>query len=51
MNEKRRGAMEEKETAKNNLAPTLTTRSKHIYMKTTQYRIGGKNVRSIDKSE
>ena len=41
VNEKRRGAVEEKETAKNNLAPTLTTRCKHIYMKTTQYRIRG----------
>ncbi|MDI6885650.1 MAG: ribbon-helix-helix domain-containing protein [archaeon] len=30
-NENRRGAVEEKETAKNNLAPALTTRCKHIY--------------------
>jgi Arc/MetJ-type ribon-helix-helix transcriptional regulator len=41
VNEKRRGAVEEKETAKNNFVPTLTTRCKHIYMKTTQYIIGG----------
>jgi hypothetical protein len=41
VNEKQRGAVEEKETAKKNLAPTLTTMCKHIYMKTTQYRIGG----------
>ena len=41
VNEKRRGAVEEKETAKKNLAPTLTTRCKHIYMKNILYRIGG----------
>ncbi|MEA2075496.1 MAG: ribbon-helix-helix domain-containing protein [Euryarchaeota archaeon] len=31
VNEKRRGAVEEKETAKNNLAPTLTTNVNRIY--------------------
>lgn len=38
-NEDRRGAVEEKETAKNNLAPALTTRCKHIY-ENHLYRIG-----------
>jgi hypothetical protein len=41
VDEKRRGAVEEKETAKDNLAPTLTIRCKHIYMKNTRYSIGG----------
>jgi len=40
-NEKRKGAIEEEETVKNNLAPTLTTSCKHIYMKNILYRIGG----------
>ena len=40
-NENRKGAVEEKETAEKNLAPTLTARCKHIYMKNILYRIGG----------
>lgn len=34
-NEKRTGAVEEKETTKKNLAPTLTVKVKHIYEKYT----------------
>ena len=33
-NEKQKGAVEEKETVKENLASTLTTNVKHIYRKT-----------------
>jgi len=39
-NENRKGTVEEEETVKKNLAPPLTIRCKHLYMKTTQYRIG-----------